>query len=79
MTQMQKNSMKTDGTTKALLTLIALALVLNEVVPFVQPALVQAQDSSIEGHLRKMSNVVMQISNEFKRISDGSCFNDRIC
>ena len=35
--------MTTDRTTKVLLALIAVGLFLNAIVPFVQPAVVQAQ------------------------------------
>ena len=64
--------MKTDRTTKVLLALIAMALFLNAIVPFVQPAVVQAQSGTIEDRLS-------QISTELKRISDGYCRNDKIC
>ena len=40
--------MTTDRTTKVLLALIAMALFLNAIVPFVQPVVVQAQSRTIE-------------------------------
>ncbi len=40
--------MKTDRTTKVLLALIAMALFLNAIVPFAQPAVVQAQSGRSE-------------------------------
>ena len=71
--------MNTDRTTKIFLALIAMALFLNAIVPLLQPAVAQAQDAEIERHLRQISVDFTQFSNEFKRISDGSCFNDKIC
>ena len=64
--------MTTDRTTKVLLTLIAMGLFLNAIVPFVQPAVVQAQSGTIEIQLS-------QIFNELRQISTGYCMNDKIC
>ena len=57
--------MTTDRTTKALLALIEMGLFLNAIVPFVQPAVVQAQPGTSEIRLRQ--------------ISTGYCMNDTIC
>ena len=57
--------MTTDRTTKVLLALIALGLFFNAIVPFVQPAVVQAQSGTSEIRLRQ--------------ISTGYCMNDKIC
>ena len=40
--------MKTDRTTNVLLALIAMALFVNAIVPFAQPAVVQAQSGTSE-------------------------------
>ena len=64
--------MKTDSTTNVLLALIALALFLNAIVPFTQPAVVQAQSGASEIRLS-------QIFNELRQISTGYCMNDKIC
>ena len=64
--------MKTDRTTKVLLALIAMALFLNAIVPFAQPAVVQAQSGRSEILLN-------QIFNELRQISTGYCMNDKIC
>ena len=64
--------MKTDSTTNVLLALIAMALFVNAIVPFAQPAVVQAQSGTSE---IRMS----QIFNELRQISTGYCMNDKIC
>ena len=64
--------MTTDRTTKVLLALIALGLLLNAIVPFLQPAVVQAQSGISEIQLS-------QIFNELRQISTGYCMNDTIC
>ena len=64
--------MKTDSTTNVLLALIAMALVVNAIVPFAQPAVVQAQSGTSEIRLS-------QIFNELRQISTGYCMNDKIC
>ena len=64
--------MKTDSTTNVLLALIALALFVNAIVPFAQPAVVQAQSGTSEIRLS-------QIFNELRQISTGYCMNDKIC
>ena len=62
----------TDRTTKVLLALIALGLFLNAIVPFVQPAVVQAQSGRSE-------ILLSQIFNELRQISTGYCMNNTIC
>ena len=64
--------MMTDRTTKVLLALIALGLFLNAIVPFVQPAVVQAQSGRSE-------ILLSQIFNELRQISTGYCMNNTIC
>ena len=64
--------MKTDSTTNVLLALIAMALFVNAIVPFAQPAVVQAQSGTSEIRLS-------QIFNELRQISTGYCLNDKIC
>ena len=64
--------MKTDSTTNVLLALIAMALFVNAIVPFAQPAVVQAQSGTSEIRLS-------QIFNELRQISSGYCMNDKIC
>ena len=64
--------MKTDSTTNVLLALIAMAIFLNAIVPFAQPAVVQAQSGTSEVRLS-------QIFNELRQISTGYCMNDKIC
>ena len=64
--------MKTDRTTKVLLALIAMALFLNAMVPFAQPAVVQAQSGRSE-------ILLSQIFNELRQISTGYCMNNTIC
>ena len=58
----KENAMTTDRTTKVLLALIAMALFLNAIVPFVQPAVVQAQSGTIEIQLSQIFNELRQIS-----------------
>ena len=64
--------MKTDRTTKVLLALIAMALFLNAIVPFAQPAVVQAQSGRSE-------ILLSRIFNELRQISTGYCMNNTIC
>ena len=64
--------MKTDRTTKVLLALIAMGLFLNAIVPFAQPAVVQAQSGRSE-------ILLSQIFNELRQISTGYCMNNTIC
>ena len=72
--------MTTDRTTKVLLALIAMGLFLNAIVPFVQPAVVQAQAPGIiAAQNRQTSLVIDRIHNELVRIANGSCSNDKIC
>ena len=72
--------MTTDRTTKVLLALIAMGLFLNAIVPFVQPAVVQAQAPGIiAAQNRQTALVINRIYDELARISNGSCRNDKIC
>ena len=49
-----------------------MTLFLNTIVPFAQPAVVQAQSGTSEIRLS-------QIFNELRQISTGYCMNDKIC
>ena len=72
--------MTTDRTTKVLLALIAMALVLNAIVPLLKPATVQAQAPGIiAAQNRQTALVINRIYDELVRISNGSCRNDKIC
>ena len=72
--------MTTDRTTKVLLALIAMALFLNAIVPFAQPAVVQAQAPGINAaQNRQTALVINRIHDQLEQISNGSCRNDIIC
>ena len=79
--------MKTDRTTKALLALIAIGLFLNVFVPFLQPPVVNAQDTAgIEGHLLVigtylgiMGDNISSIDSDLGSIQRGACLNSKIC
>lgn len=61
--------MKTDKTTKALLTLIALGLWANAVGPWIAPHNVEAQSDYL----------LRQIATNVNNIANGFCLNDTIC
>lgn len=60
--------MTTDRTTKLLLALIAIALWMNALNPWLRPITASAQVEELSG-----------IASEVRRISRGLCLNGKIC
>ena len=75
--------MKTDRTTKLLLALIAFALLLNALNPWLQPMTTSAQDNTylvrMASSLSSIESDVSAIEDDVDDIEDGTCLNSTIC
>jgi len=66
-----------DKSTKLLLAVIAVALWLIALNPWLQPPPVSAQDS--DRYLRRIQSSVSSIESSLRSIGNGVCLNGKIC
>ena len=72
--------MKTDRTTKVLLTLIAIGLFLNALGSYPRSSVANAQSQyDLEFKLDQIRFTVDQIEEDVSSISYGLCLNSKIC
>lgn len=73
--------MQTDKTTKLILALIALALLLNAFVPLLQPPVVEATtepELSAEAEMQEIVEL-RSIADTLRSIANGNCRNRILC
>ena len=71
--------MKTDRMTKGLLALIALALLMNALNPWLRPVPVSAQTADTLAVLSGIQSSVSGIEADLSNISGGNCMNATLC